>query len=51
VRGLNTYVAIVPNSATSDECTAIALLLTGLGSNGSLSPETLLVLIFEVGQK
>ncbi len=47
---LNTCVAKVQGTGTSDVCTATASLLTGSGGNGRLPPQTAFVLVFEMGQ-
>ena len=50
MHGLNTRVAKVQSTAMTHVCTATRSLLTGLGGNGGFSPETVSVLIFEMGQ-
>jgi len=46
---LNTHVANLQDTVTSDVCTATASLLTGFGGDGSLPSEIASVLIFETG--
>lgn len=49
--GINTNVAQVQRTSMSGMCAPTSSLLTGLGGNGSLSSETVSVLIFEMGQE
>ena len=48
--GFNTRVANVPSTLAHDLCTATASVLTAFGGDGSLSPETASVPIFEKRQ-
>ena len=48
---LNTGVAKVQSTAIADVCTATSSLLTSPCGDGSVSPQTSLVLIFEEGQE
>jgi len=48
---LNTHVANLQGTTTSDVCAATTSILTGLGVDGSLSSETASVLIFEEGHQ
>ena len=51
MHGLNTRVAKVQSTAMTNVPTAISSFLTGLDDNGSLSPETVSVLIFARGTR